>query len=268
VFGLFGSGGSSRRNPHAAVEDAVKHAHRVWDSADVETRAKLLEKAIEIREDRMFLALVNATWTQLPEPTRLKITGVLIKRDSELSFVKTAARHMGEIVGDSYSLAEFDAMFGNQKYDARWSRECALGVWFGLGRFCLFISIGQLSRLKEQDFDAAINAGQSGLLSKWTMSEVTRNTYERFGADKIPLMLPMYRLINDNGQLRLFFTVLISDILGSNSNVSVDDFSNGFLALALRGVRMDVDPSVLSRVSTMFGAVGNAVQEFDKMLPL
>lgn len=268
MFGLFGSKSPTRQNPYAAVEAAVKNTGRVWDSADVEKRTKLLEGTIEIENDRMFLAVVNAPWSQLPESTRLKLCEVLTKRDTEEYFVKTATKHMGEIVADSYSEAEFDALFGAQKYDEKWSREHALGIWYGLGRFCLFISIGQLQRLREQDFEIAVNAGDSGLLGKWKMSDPTRKTYGEFSALKIPLILQIYRQIRGADERRLLFLMLMSEMQGNGINVSVDDFSKGCLELLLRGLRIDVDPIVLSRVSSMFSKVVEATQLFDKMLPI
>ena len=268
MLGLFGSKNSTRRNSYAALEEAVENAGRVWDTADVEKRVELLEKAKRIEDDRMFLAFVHVPWSQLPESTRLGIFEVLAKRDTEDHFVKTAARHMGGNVADSYSEAEFDALFGNQEYDENWSRERALGVWYGLGRFCLFISIGQLQRLRERDYETAVNAGEDGLLSRWKMSDATRKSYERFGALKIPLILQMYREIDDREKLRLFFLVVMSEMLGHETTVSTDDFSGGYLALVLRGVRMDVELTILSRVSSMFGRVKEAAQVFDKMLPI
>src|SRR5208337_753078 len=119
-------------------------AHRVRDSADVAKRTEMLEAAVEIENDRMFLALVHAPWSQLPESTRLKIAEALIKRDSEISLVETAARHIGETIAVCYSEFEFDVLFGKLVFDEGWTREHALGVWYGLGRFCLFTSIGAL----------------------------------------------------------------------------------------------------------------------------
>ncbi len=268
MFGLFGSKSPTRQNPYATAEAAVKNTGRVWDSADVEKRAKLLEGTIDIENDRMFLAFVNAPWSQLPESTRLKLSETLIKRDTEEYFVRTATKHMGEIVADSYSEAEFDALFGPQKYDEKWSREHALGIWYGLGRFCLFISIGQLQRLREQDFETAVSAGDNGLLGKWKMSDSTRKTYGEFSALKIPPILQIYRQIDGPDERLLFFLMVVSEIQGNEINVSLDDFSKGCLELLLRGLRIDVDPIVLSKLSSMFSKVLEAVQLFDKMLPI
>lgn len=67
-----------RSNPHARAEALVKHAHSVWDKADVELRTLLLRNVKDFEDDRLFLAYVNAPWAQLPDNFRLNLTRVII----------------------------------------------------------------------------------------------------------------------------------------------------------------------------------------------
>ena len=266
MFGIFGSRNSSRQTSISSTEEAVKQVSRMWDSSDVEKRAKLLGNIKGMEDDRLFLAIVQAPWSQLPGSTQVKIFELWAKRDAEEHFVKTAGKYIGELISESYSETEFDALFHNHKYPDNWSRDRALSVWYGLGRFCFFISVGQLNRLREQDYEIAVNAGDRSLLSKWNMSDFTRRNYETFGAQKIPLLLPIYRQIDDNEKLNVFFLILMSEMMGNETNISTDDFSQGLLALQLN--RIDIDPTILSRVSAMFYRVVEATQLFDKMLPI
>lgn len=268
MFGRFGFGGSKRRNPHAAVEETVRRASCVWNSADVERRAKLLESVVEIENDRMFLVFVQAQWSQLPESTRLKIAEVLMKRDAESSLVKLAAGHIGEVIAVSYSESKFDVLFGKAVFDEGWTREHALGVWYGLGRFCLFTSIGALSRLKEKDYDTALSAGQGSLINKWRMSDVARNSYEGFGKLRIPVMMQMYELTGDDLHDALFFLAVVAAVLGNDSGFSFDHFSQGRIAPGLMGAKDAISSTLLVSVSNMLGEVQRAVQAFDEILPI
>ena len=71
MFGL-------RSNPHARAEALVKHAHSVWDKADVELRTLLLRNVKDFEDDRLFLAYVHAPWAQLPDDFRLHLTRVIV----------------------------------------------------------------------------------------------------------------------------------------------------------------------------------------------
>jgi hypothetical protein len=62
---------------------SFRRAHTVWNSADVELRTLLLKNATNIKDDRIFSAHVNASWRQIPDSVRLKITtAVMVYEDT------------------------------------------------------------------------------------------------------------------------------------------------------------------------------------------
>ncbi len=67
-----------RSNPHARVEALVRHAHSVWDKADVELRTLLLNNVRDFDDDRLFLTYVLAPWAQLPDDFRLNLARVIV----------------------------------------------------------------------------------------------------------------------------------------------------------------------------------------------
>lgn len=76
MFGLFG-----KRNPHAAIEAKARRAHSVWDTADVELRTMLLRSVLNIDDQQLFLAYVNAPWGRLSDSVRVKLIGAVIVYD-------------------------------------------------------------------------------------------------------------------------------------------------------------------------------------------
>lgn len=68
----------SLRRKFTGTEALVKHAHVVWNNADVELRTLLLRNVAIIKDDRLFLAYVNAPWGQIPDEVRLKITAAVM----------------------------------------------------------------------------------------------------------------------------------------------------------------------------------------------
>ena len=86
MFGLF-----NRRNPHAAIEARARRAHTVWDTSDVEVRTMLVRSVLTINDDRLFLAYVNASWAQLPDSVRAKITGAVMVYDDTPGLLRDLA---------------------------------------------------------------------------------------------------------------------------------------------------------------------------------
>jgi hypothetical protein len=86
MFGLF-----KRHNPHASLEAKIRRAHAVWDTADVEVRTTLIRSILNIEDDRLFLAYVNAQWARLPDDVRAKITGAVMVYDDTPGLLRDIA---------------------------------------------------------------------------------------------------------------------------------------------------------------------------------
>jgi hypothetical protein len=269
VGGFFLKKKEADSTPMKRSQEAFKQVGHMWDSSDVEKRAKLLGNIEGLEDDRMFLAIVHAPWAQLPESTRIKLFELWCRRDVESHRVEIAAKGIGQVIATMrFSEAHFDSSFGAQEHNENWSRERALGIWYGLGKICLLVSLGNLQRLKREYYETADNVGTSVLLSNWKMSDATREHYERFVNHRLPLFLQMYLKVDSKEQLTLFFDVIVSEMMGQEATISADDFAQGLLALLLKGWRVNPHPIAAVSVSSWFCEVVGAVKEYDKLLPV
>ena len=269
VGGLFLKKKEVDSTPMKRSQEAFKQVGHTWDSSDVEKRTKLLGSIEGLEDDRVFLAIVHAPWSQLPESTRVRLFEIWCKRDVENHRVEIAAKGIGEAISTMrFSEAHFDSIFGNQEYDEHWSRERALGIWYGLGKICLLVSLGGLQRLKREYYETADDIGTGVLLSNWRMSDTTRGYYENFVNHRLPLFLQMYLKVDSKEKLRLFFDVLVSEMMGQEATISADDFAQGLLALLLKGWTIDPNPIEVASVSRGFCEVLEATRGYDKVLPL
>jgi len=116
VGGFFLKKTEADSTPMKRSQDAFKQVGHTWDSSDVEKRAKLLGNIEGLEDDRVFLAIVHAPWSQLPESTRVRLFEIWCKRDVENHRVEIAAKGIGEAISTMrFSEAHFDSIFGNQE---------------------------------------------------------------------------------------------------------------------------------------------------------
>ena len=110
MFGFMGSKKASQRKSEAGVVASVKRAQSVWDYADLDKRTSLLGKIINTQDDRLFLAYVHATWTQIPYDHQMKLVLEVMRRDGNDGLVKI----MTKTVTNCFSAETFTLAFSQK----------------------------------------------------------------------------------------------------------------------------------------------------------
>ena|ERR1700722_7928376 len=257
MFGFRKSKTASQRNLYATAEAELKLAKTAWDSADVDRRTSLLKKAIDIKDDKLFLAYVHAPWPQIPGGVQLKLDMAMI----EMEFFETLARKIGEVVALCFSAEQLIKYFGQKTFTANWTFNDALGVWYCLGRFCFLVSVGSLNGIHEADVAAILDVGQKHLMAGWKMSGPTLQRFEEFNGTKLEGAYSIYKSITDGQAFARFFSLFVSAILGNDISFSPNEFSLGWLAQILQSSgEFDMDPVLTTEISSLFVEVGDMIR--------